>query len=126
MCLYVHMRLLFNFAPYSSDRSVYNYLYRYICVYIYTDIKIYICTNINVHVCIYTSACFSVLPLTLLIGLERGVDGSDPSMWGRSPVVLAEQFHSRAISTRGIQSEIVLSYLYYLGFCTVRRGVVHL
>ena len=57
---------------------------------------------------------------------ERGVAGSDPSTRGRSPVVLEVLFCSRAISTRGIQSEIVLGYLYYLGFCTVRSGVIHL
>ena len=52
--------------------------------------------------------------------------GSDPSTRGRSPVVLEVLFHSRVISTRGIQSEIVLGHLYYLGFHTVRSGVVHL
>jgi len=57
---------------------------------------------------------------------ERGVAGSDPSTRGRSPVVLEVLFHSRAISTRRIQSEIVLGYLHYLDFCTVRSGVAHL
>jgi len=56
---------------------------------------------------------------------ERGVAGSDPSTQGRSPVVIEVLFHSRDILTRGIQSEIVLGYLYYLGFYTVRSGVVH-
>jgi len=57
---------------------------------------------------------------------ERGVAGSDPSTRGRSPVVIEVLFHSRPISTRGIQSESVLGYLYYLGFYAVRSGVVHL
>jgi len=60
------------------------------------------------------------------MSVERGVAGSDPSMRCRSPVILEVPFLSRAISTRGIQNEIVLGYLYYLGFCTVRSGVVHL
>jgi len=34
-------------------------------------------------------------------------------------VVLEVLFHSRALSKRGIQSEIVLGYLHYLGFGTV-------
>jgi len=46
--------------------------------------------------------------------LQRGLAGSDPSTWGRIPVVLEVLFHSRAISTRGIQSEIVLGHLHYL------------
>jgi len=57
---------------------------------------------------------------------ERGLTGSDPSTRGRIPVVLEVLFHSRAISTREIQNEIVLGYLYYLGFYTVRSGVIHL
>jgi len=56
---------------------------------------------------------------------REGEAGSDPSKRGRSPVVLGVLFHSRVISTRGIQSEIVRGYLHYLGFCTVQSGVVH-
>jgi len=56
--------------------------------------------------------------------LNYTADGrSDPCTWGRSPVVLEVLLHSRAISTQG---EIVLDYLHYLGFCTVRSGVAHL
>jgi hypothetical protein len=51
--------------------------------------------------------------------LERGVAGSDPSTRGRSPVVLEVRFRSRAQTNAEIQSEIVLGYLHYLGFCTV-------
>jgi len=46
------------------------------------------------------------------------VAGLDPNTRGRSPVVLEVLFHPRTISMRGIQSEIVLGYLYYLGFYT--------
>jgi len=51
--------------------------------------------------------------------MERGVAGSDPSTRGRSPVVLEVRFRSRALLKAEIQSEIVLGYLHYLGFCTV-------
>ena len=50
---------------------------------------------------------------------ERGMAGTDPSTRGRSPVVLEVRFRSRAFSIAEIQSEIVLGYLNYLGFCTV-------
>ena len=50
---------------------------------------------------------------------ERGMAGTDPSTRGRSPVVLEVRFRSRAFSKAEIQSEIVLGYLHYLGFCTV-------
>jgi len=40
--------------------------------------------------------------------VERGVAGSDPSTWGRIPVVLEVRFRSRAFSIAEIQSEIVL------------------
>ena len=56
---------------------------------------------------------------------ERGVAGLDPSTRGRSPVVLEVRFRSRALFKAEIQSEIVPGYLYYLGFCTVWRRVVH-
>ena len=39
--------------------------------------------------------------------MERGMAGSDPSTRGRSPVVLEVLFHSRTLSKRGIQSEIM-------------------
>jgi len=58
--------------------------------------------------------------------MEGGVPGSDPSTRGRCPVVLEVLFHSRTISTQGIQSEILLDYVHYLGFCTVWSGVVNL
>jgi len=45
--------------------------------------------------------------------------GSDPSTWGRSPVVLEVLFRCRALSIVEIQSEIVLGYLHYLDFGTV-------
>jgi len=44
--------------------------------------------------------------------------GTDPSTRGRSPVVLEVRFRSRALLKAEIQSEIVLGYLHYLGFCT--------
>jgi len=50
---------------------------------------------------------------------ERGMAGTDPSKRGRSPVVLEVRFRSRAQTNAEIQSEIVLGYLHYLGFCTV-------
>ena len=56
---------------------------------------------------------------------ERGVAGTDPSTRGRSPVVLEVRFRSRVQTKAEIQSEIVLGYLHYLGFCTVWRLVVH-
>ena len=45
--------------------------------------------------------------------------GTDHSKRGRSPVVLEVRFRSRALLKAEIQSEIVLGYLHYLGFCTV-------
>ena len=58
---------------------------------------------------------------------ERGMAGSDPSTRSGWPVVLEVSLHSRALSKRGIQIEIVtvLGYLYYLEFCTFQSGVVH-
>ena len=57
--------------------------------------------------------------------MERGVAGKDPSMRGRSPVVLEVRFRSRAQTNAEIQSEIVLGYLHYLGFFTFSMMVVH-
>ena len=50
---------------------------------------------------------------------QRGVAGLDPSLRGRSPVVLEVRFRPRALFKAEIQSEIVPGYLHYLGFCTV-------
>jgi len=63
---------------------------------------------------IKVSSCSQKLART-----ERGVAGLDPSTRGRSPVVLEVRFRSRALLKAEIQSEIVPSYLHYLGFCTV-------
>jgi len=58
----------------------------------------------------------------MCVCVERGVAGSDPRTRGRSLVVLEVLFHSRAIPTRGIQSEIVIGYFITLVFALFEAG----